>query len=249
MSRWLLASSLSIVLTFSLSGAQRGGGSVGHGSVGRGGGGISSARGFGGGSSFAGRGYGGGGYRGGGYGGGSYGGFYGGRGYYGGYGYRGFGYPYAFGLGFGLGVGWGYPYYGWGGYGYGYGYDPYYSSAYSYVPAAYSEPSVYTQSVAPAPVQRTSPVVINQYYSSPSPVRPRQDPPPGRDASGQLASGKTYLIAFPDGSVAIAVAYWTNNGTLHYVTRDKVEKQVAVASIDRALTEQLNRERNVDFRM
>jgi hypothetical protein len=35
--------------------------------------------------------------------------------------------------------------------------------------------------------------------------------------------------------------------TLHYVTLDRQEKQVALGSIDRALTQQLNRERRVSI--
>ncbi len=95
---------------------------------------------------------------------------------------------------------------------------------------------------------------MNQYYSQPQtsratsayqqPVREYQDPPPGRDAQGQMGT----FIAFPDGTVQIAIAYWAEGSTLHYVTRDKVQKQVAMASIDRALTEQLNRERHLEFR-
>lgn len=243
MSKWLPAGLVFLLSTFSLTAAPRGGGSGGHSSVGHSSGGASF------GSS---RGSSGGGFRSGGYGGGYSGGrgFYGGRGYYGGFGYRGWGYPYAF--GFGLGLGWGYPYYGWGypyygSYGYGYGYDSY--PAYSYAPAVYSEPNTYQSAGYQSAAAPTQPVVINQTYASAAPARPRQDPPPGRDASGHLTSPPTYLIAFPDGSVTLAVAYWTDGGTLHYVTRDKAQKQVAIASIDRPLTEQLNRERHIEFHL
>jgi hypothetical protein len=54
-----------------------------------------------------------------------------------------------------------------------------------------------------------------------------------------------YLFAFPDGSVQVAVAYWTDNGTLHYVTRDKQQKTCSLAALDQATTRQLNRERGV----
>ncbi|MDQ6677654.1 MAG: hypothetical protein M3Z09_10205 [Acidobacteriota bacterium] len=194
------------------------------------------------------------GYRGG-YGQGGYRGGYGYGGYRGGYGYRGYGYGgYGFGLGFGLGLGgfgFGYGGFDYPGYGYGigYGYDAYpgYSYGNSYAPAYYYEPAPVVTQTLPS-----RPVVVNQYYSQPysqpatatSAVRERQDPPPGRDAQGQLQT----LIAFPDGSVQIAVAYWTTGNTLHYVTRDKVEKQVALGLIDRAMTDQLNRERHVQFR-
>ncbi len=231
-------------------------GGHGGGAVGRGGG---SGGGRVGGSSFSGGsrgGFSGGGYRGGGYGGGGYrGGYgYGGGGYRGGYGYgyRGYGY----GLGFGFGLGFGSPYYGYGygypyysgyypSYGYGYGAD------YGYGYSSYSAAPVYGTTVA-----QQQPAVVNQYYSTPNystpnystqstaPAREYQAPPPGRDAQGRLGT----LIAFPDGSVQIAISYWTENGTLHYVTRDKTQKQVALTSIDRSMTDQLNRERGMDFR-
>ncbi len=163
---------------------------------------------------------------------------YGGGGYRGGYGgYRG-GYGYGFGLGFGLGYGFGYPYYGYYGYGYPY-YDPYdaypaYDSGYydDPGPQAYSQPA-YSQPAAPAPT-------VNVY--TPPPAREYQAPPAGRDASSQ---SNMYLFAFPDGSVQVAVAYWTENGTLHYVTRDKQQKSVPLSSIDQSMTMQLNRERGV----
>jgi hypothetical protein len=30
----------------------------------------------------------------------------------------------------------------------------------------------------------------------------------------------------------VAIFYWTENGTLHYVTRDKQQKSVALSAID-----------------
>jgi hypothetical protein len=54
-----------------------------------------------------------------------------------------------------------------------------------------------------------------------------------------------YLFAFPDGSVQVAVAYWVDNGTLHYVTRDKQQKSCALTDLDQPTTQQLNRERGV----
>jgi hypothetical protein len=206
----------------------------------RGGGGFSS--GYRGGSSGAhyGGSYGGGVHYGGSYYGGYRGGYYGGRYGYGyGYGYRGWGYG---GWGFSVGLGW--PYYG---YGWGYPYG-YYSSAYSYPSAAYY-PAYDT-----APVTYSAPAAtpqVNVYtpgtYAAPAPVRERQDPPAGRDSSGRLTSAlpNTYLIAFPDGSVQVAVAYWTDNGTLHYVTEGKQQKTVPLSAIDRSLTLQLNHERGI----
>ena len=209
-------------------------GSSSYSSGGRGGGFSGGYSGRGSGGGFSGN------YRGG-YRGGSY-----GRGYASGYGY-GFG---GFGLGLAYGLGYGYGY----GFGYGYGYPYYYGSSYGSYPdygysAAYSPAPAYYESAPQAPA------VVNQYYPQPYaqpaapapysyPARVRQDPPSGRDAPGRLGT----LIAFPDGTVQIAVAYWTEGATLHYVTREKLQKQVALANIDRVMTEQLNRERGLEFR-
>ena len=155
---------------------------------------------------------------------------------------------FGFGLGYGLGYGYGYPYYGYGygaygypAYGYGVGYDAYPDYGYS----SYAAAPAYSQSA------QQTPAVVNQYYSTPASTtqssgyfqgRVRQDPPPGS------SQGIGTLIAFPDGSVQIAVAYWVEGGTLHYVTRDKAQKQVALTAIDRGMTDQLNRERGMEFR-
>jgi hypothetical protein len=237
---FLLFSSLLVLLPGESQGAAHGGGGGGRG-FGGGGRGYS-----GGGGGFRG---GGGGYRGGGFSGGYRGGYsggfrggYGGR--YGGYGYRG-GYfrgGYGYGRGFGFGLGFGWPYYGYGGYPYGY------SSYYDYPSAAYYPAYDYAPVTAPAPAVPQVNVYTPQAYTPQAPVvRERQEPPVGRDSSGRLTSNQSnmYLIAFPDGSVQVAVAYWTDNGTLHYVTTDKVQKTVPISAIDLGVTQQLNRERGV----
>jgi hypothetical protein len=169
---------------------------------------------------------------------------YGYRGGYG-YGYRGYGYGYGLGFGIGLGFGLGYPYYG---YGYGYPYYgyPYYSSygSYpSYDAGYYSDPGPvgYSQPAAAAPAPSVN------VYTSPAPAREYQAPPPGRNSAGSMAGNQSsmYLFAFPDGSIQVAVAYWTENGNLHFVTRDKQQKMIPLTALDQATTQQLNRERGV----
>ena len=226
--------------------AARGGGGHGGGGGSRGGGGGS--RGFSGAVSGARGGGAVGSYRGGvgGYGGAYRGGYGGYRGGYG-YGYRG-GYGFGFGLGFGLG----YPWYGYyGGYPY-YGY-PYYSSYYSYPAYDYSYGSGYYDD--PGPVQYSQPAASApppaSVYTVPqttAPAREYQAPPPGRNSNG-TAQSNMYLFAFPDGSVQVAVAYWTENGMLHYVTRDKQQKSCAITDLDQATTRQLNRERGVSLNL
>ena len=225
---------LSLFVFASATFAQRGGGHGGGGGI-RGGGG-SGFRGGGGGGGYRG---GGGFTSGGGYRGGS--GFRGGIGVglsRGGYG-RGFGgYRYGYGRGFGyrgysifgFGYGYGYPFYaGYGGYYdyypysyYPYSYDPY---SYSYAPVTYAAPSSVYYDPAPAVAAPVRPVQTREYKE---PI---------------------YLIAFSDHRIQACLAYWVEGDTLHYVTREHEHKQVSLDGIDRAFSEQLNRDRRVEFRL
>jgi hypothetical protein len=130
--------------------------------------------------------------------------------------------------------GYGYPnYYGYPGY-YGGYYDPY---AYSYAYPAYD----------PGPA-----VVEQNYYNSAPPAVAQQYQPsyPQYSPSPQQPRGETiYLIAFRDHHIIAAKAYWAEGNTLHYVTREGENKQAPFDSIDRAFSEQLNRDRHVAFQL
>ncbi len=216
--------------------AQRGGG--GH----SGGGGFHGGGGFGGGGIRGGGGFVGGGFRGG------FGGFRGG--FVGNY------------LGFGRGYGWGgyYPYwgfgagyYGWPGYydAYDYGYPYSYSSSYAY-PAYQSSPNVSV--IYPA---QTQPTYNNVYVERAQPVsryydQYGQEVGSGAAVSsggGSAAASPIYLIAMKDGVIRAAASYWVNGQTLHYVTMEHQEKQAPLTDIDRSLSQQLNRERRVQFQL
>ncbi|HTW65103.1 MAG TPA: hypothetical protein VME17_10830 [Bryobacteraceae bacterium] len=212
--------------------AQRGGHGGGGGFHGGGGGGFHgggfSGGGFrGGGSAFRG----GGGFRGGGFRGGYRGGYRGFRGYY--------GYPYGYYPGF---IDWydpfwdtdywdadngypsvnTYPSYGYGGSGYGYG-----------------GPSVMVISnSAPQPPQ---PVVIE------APPTGSAQAPQAQAPQAQKYEEPLYLLAMRDGVIRAVLAYWVNGAEVHYVTMDHVQKETPLTSIDRGLSERLNRERNVTF--
>jgi len=113
------------------------------------------------------------------------------------------------------------------------------------------------QSNEGAPTQQGQPpVVINQYFGTPPPDQgPPQEAPPESNfhyyqaPTDQPAASSTdtqyYLIAFKDHTIYSAVAYYTEGDTLHYFTGGNVHNQVSLTLVDRALTEQLNRERNV----
>lgn len=235
--------------------AQRGGG--GHG--GGGGGGVRG----GGGGGFRGGGGGGGGFRGGG-GGGFVGG---GSGFVGNFGRGGFvgnylrgGYGYGYGRGYGYG-GYGGGYYPWGlGYGLGYWPDygyydygyPYYDS-YAY-PAYQSSPNVtvvYPSQGQPNYYSQTARPVshaYDEYGQEVNPAPANSGTAPSGSASSAAAS-PIYLIAMKDGVIRAAASYWVNGQTLHYVTMEHLEKQVPLSEIDRGLSQQLNRERRVQFQL
>ena len=133
-----------------------------------------------------------------------------------------------------------------GGYSYGSGYGP----------AQTDQPSSDANGVNPPP---QPPVVINQYFGTGS---GGEEPPP--DAAGsnfhyyQATSNNDaaapsdssyYLIAFKDHTIYSAVAYYTDGDTLHYFTSGNIHNQVSLSLVDRQLTEQLNRARNVDVHL
>jgi hypothetical protein len=170
-------------------------------------------------------------------GGGAVGGFrssggFGHSGFRGGLGYRGYGYGGYYG-GF-----YGYPYFGfsyWPGY-YDYGYSPYVYYPYSY------DPSPNTTVIYPAPAQaapsteRANPV-IEEYDQYGQEIKP----------STGGGGAPIYLLAFTDHAIHAAEAYWVDGKTLHYVTLEHEQKQAPLDTVDRALSQQLNRERRVPF--
>lgn len=209
--------------------AQRGGGGHGGGGGMRGGGGG----GFHGGGVAAGR-VGGGGFRG-----GNFGGFRGNfnRGFRG---YSTFGY-------------YGYPYYGalwwdpfwwdwWDDNGYTEPSYPYYQQPYPY-DGGYGgygagSPPVVIISNTPAGVPQPPPAPVVREY-----------PPPSTTSAPQVSKYEEplYLLAFHDGMIRAVLAYWVQGTTVHYVTMDHKEVQTPLTSLDRELSDRLNRERNVTF--
>ena len=58
-----------------------------------------------------------------------------------------------------------------------------------------------------------------------------------------------YLIAFIDHSIVQALGYWMEAGTLHYVTADYSVNQASVVLIDGNLSQRLNEERGIAFKL
>ncbi|HEX5227343.1 MAG TPA: hypothetical protein VFW44_06515 [Bryobacteraceae bacterium] len=250
MRRFLPVAVTCVLLTFPAF-AQRGGGHGGGGGMRGGGGGMRG-------------GFSGGGMRGGGFHGGG-GGFRGGNGFHGGgfgnrggfhnggfRGNRGFRNGFGYWNGFypSWGLGWWDPF--WGDYGdltdygnYGYGYPDYGYPAYPY-PQPYQAPTEYSPS--PGVV-----IISNQTPPQPSVV----EVPPAPQAwnttpittQAKKYEQPLYLLAMKDGTIRAVVAYWVDHAIVHYVTMDQEQKQIPLSSLDRSLSERLNRERNVSFQL
>jgi len=69
-----------------------------------------------------------------------------------------------------------------------------------------------------------------------------------REAAHPGNTATVYLIAFKDHVIRAAVAYAVEGATLYYTTLQGTREQAPLDSIDVPFSEQLNRERNVEFR-
>lgn len=130
-----------------------------------------------------------------------------------------------------------------GGYGYGGfygGYDePFYDYGYSPAaePGASNVTVVYPPPAPPVTITEPAHPVIHEY------TQPENyGTPPERENHPIL-----YLIAFRDSTIRAAMTYWVEDGTLHYLDTGHREKQAALSSVDRDLSAQLNRERQIPF--
>jgi hypothetical protein len=126
-------------------------------------------------------------------------------------------------LGFGYG---GYPY------SYPYAYDPYYYDPYSYG-ASYG-PGYY-DNVGYAAPQPSAPTVINQNIGTPS--------------GSFYRAADYYLIAFNDHTIRAALSYTVEGDQIRYTTREHEDKTAPLSSVDVRFSEQINRDRRVEFRL
>ena len=149
---------------------------------------------------------------------------------------------------------------GFGGYGAG-AFTPYLLLPPYYPPPPDPGPAIVT---APAP-----PVVINQTFvaggtdNSAPPAPPGPDvtsftaPPASTDATtprpspnpntSSFSGPPLYLIALKGGAVQTAVAYWYEDGAVHYVSPDHSVHDAPISALDPDLSTRLNGERGIDF--
>jgi len=58
-----------------------------------------------------------------------------------------------------------------------------------------------------------------------------------------------YLIALRDHTIVQALGYWMEGSTLHYVSAERTLNQLSIDLVDRDLSQRLNDERGLDFRL
>jgi len=159
--------------------------------------------------------------------------FFGGWSFYPGY------YP---GLSFGFGFGYGYPYY-----------DPFYFSSYSYRPYDYSP--YYYDPYNYGGYYYSAPYYGSVAYTAPLPPTPPAPPTVINQTIGTVSAGAFYrtpdyyLIAFNDHTIRAALSYTVEGGQIHYVTREHEEVTAPLDSVDRRFSEQINRDRRVEFKL
>jgi len=147
-------------------------------------------------------------------------------------------------------------------YGYGNGYDP--SLGYA-PPAGYAIDPSQTANANGLPS-----VVINQNFAPPvanPQVRDYVAPDANQDQQQQSSmrlyqapsvqsaparrddQPTLYLIAFKDHTIVQALGYWMEGSTLHYVSSEQSLNQVSINLVDRDLSQRLNDERGVEFKL
>lgn len=130
--------------------------------------------------------------------------------------------------------------------------SPWFDSYNNYPSGGYVSAPVYYESAPQSPA-----VVINEYYRPPT-AQPRFrdysnggygiEPAPQQTVA-PTKKPDNWLLAFRNGTIILAVTYWTDHDTLHFVTLTKEQKQIPISALDRELTEQLNQERGLEFRI
>ena len=87
--------------------------------------------------------------------------------------------------------------------------------------------------------------------SLPAPLGQQRPAQPSDDVTDQGGEPKpvVYLLAMKDGSVYSAVAYWVEDSTLHYITPKHAHNHASLDLVDREITDQVNRERKVPFKL
>ena len=153
-------------------------------------------------------------------------------------------------------------------------YPVYYGGYSGYAPGYDPSAGYPPDQVGPNYSNGTPSVVINQNYIPPQanpsvqnygpadgaaePTMRLYQAPPSHPYADALESARRppvsdqptlYLIAFKDHTIVQALGYWMENGALHYVSVEHTLNQASLDLIDRELSQRLNDERSVEFKL
>ena len=102
---------------------------------------------------------------------------------------------------------------------------------------------VYTEIITSTPTSPPQPPYRGPYdITPPAPAQPQQ---PQQPTAAPPAARPVTLLAFKDHTILIVTDYWLEGDMLVYETTPGVRTSVPLDRLDFALTQQLNRERNV----
>ncbi len=79
---------------------------------------------------------------------------------------------------------------------------------------------------------------INQRLQSPQEHKTLAEPAPSKP--------RVYLIALKDGGIQVATSHWEDSRMLHYITPEGSHEQVRLDLVDRRVSTELNRRRNLE---
>ena len=124
-------------------------------------------------------------------------------------------------------------------------------------PQIVAPPVYWLPPAAPQPVtvaNQPPPIVINNPNYVPDTAKPLMreyfaESRPYEAAPAAKATTPVTLIAFKDGSLVQAVAYWYEGAMLHYVKPDHQIASAALTQLDKESSARFNRERGMAFRL
>lgn len=121
-------------------------------------------------------------------------------------------------------------------------------------PPPQQQPNVTVVFPPQQPQQRANPVMIQPGQDGDYPTTQRQqgtiyEAPRDPNDPGSGTDSAHYLVAFKDHTIYSAIAYWVDGETLHYFTTGNTHNQASISLIDRELTNRLNRELGLDFKL
>lgn len=91
-----------------------------------------------------------------------------------------------------------------------------------------------------APQAPQSPPVVIQNYAPPANSGQQQ---------GFYRAPDYYLIAFTDHTIQAAIAFHVQGDQIFWTTREHVDKQAPLSTVDRSFSAQINRDRRVQFNL